>query len=75
MRSVWFKMSNCKIPRLKFCRFFTQSVAKTMGKTAILAILYFSLHPPLYNVEEQWVKLVTSNVMGSQYCIGGEGKF
>ena len=40
MPSTWFKMSNCKIPHLSFCRFFRQSVTKIMGKTAIWTILY-----------------------------------
>ena len=32
MPSIGFKMSHRKIPHLKFCRFFTQSVSQTMGK-------------------------------------------
>ena len=75
MPSIWFKTSNSKIPHLKFCRFFRQSVTKIMGKTAIWTILCFSPLPPLNNVEEQWAKLASSNVMGSQHCIGGEGEF
>ena len=75
MPSIWFKISNSKIPHLKFCRFFRQSVTKIMGKTAIWTILCFSLLPSLNNVEEQWEKLVSSNVFSSQHCIGGEGPF
>ena len=41
-----------------------------MGKTAIWTILCLS---PLNNVEEQWAKLASSNVMSSQHCIRGEG--
>ena len=52
-----------------------QSVTKIMGKTAIWTILSFSPLPPLKNVEEQWAKLASSNVMGSQHCIGGEREF
>ena len=75
MPSIWFKMSNCKIPHLKFCRFFRQSGTKIMGKTAIWRILCFSPLLPLNNVDEQWVKLASSNVMGLQHCIEGKGKF
>ena len=46
-----------------------------MGKTAIQTNFCFSPLPPLKNVEEQRVKLTSSNVMGSQHCIGGESKF
>ena len=51
--SIRFKMSNSKIPHLKFCRFFRQSVTKIMGKTAIWTILCFSPLPPYNNVEVQ----------------------
>ena len=50
-----------------------QSVTKIMGKTAIWTIMSFSPLLPLNNVEEQWEKLASSNVMSSQHCIGGEG--
>ena len=43
-----------------------------MGKTAILC---FSSFPRLNNVEEQRAKLASSNIMGLQHCIGGEGEF
>ena len=46
-----------------------------MGKTAIWTILCLSPHPPLNNVEEQWAKLASSNVMGPQHFIEGEGEF
>ena len=46
-----------------------------MGKTAIWTILCFSPLTLYNNVEEQLVKLESSNVIGSQHCIGGEGKF
>ena len=46
-----------------------------MAKTAIRAILCFYSLSPLNNVEEQWEKLASSYVMGSQHCIGGEGGF
>ena len=75
MPSIWFKISKSKILHSKFCRFFRQSVTKIMGKTAIWTILCFSPLPPLNNVEEQWAKLASSNVIGSQHCIGGEGEF
>ena len=52
-----------------------QSVTKFTGKTAIWTILRFSPLTPLNNVDEQWVKLALSNVMGFQHCIGAEGKF
>ena len=52
MPSIGFKMSNCKISHLQFCRFFRQTVTKIMGKTAIWTILCFSPLPPLNNVEE-----------------------
>ena len=72
--SFWF----CRLTSLP-CKYTSniglQSVSKIMGKTTIWAILCFSLIPALFNVEEQWVKLAASNVMGSQHCIGGEGKF
>ena len=44
-----------------------------MGKTAIWTILCLSPLPTLNNVEEQCAKLASSNVVGSQHCIGGEG--
>ena len=75
MPSIWFKISNSKILHLKFCRFFRQSVTKIMGKTAIWTIMCFSPLHPLNNVEEQWAKLASSNVIGSQHCRGGEGEF
>ena len=68
-------MRNFKIPHFKFWRFFRQSVTKIMGKTAIWTILCLSTLPPLNNVEEEWAKLASSNVMGSQHCTGGEGEF
>ena len=52
-----------------------QSVTKIMGKTAVWTILCFSPLPRLNNVEEQRAKLVPGNVIGSQHCIGGDGKF
>ena len=52
-----------------------QSVTKFTGKTAIWTFLCFSPLTPLNNVDEQWVKLALSNVMGFQHCIGAEGKF
>ena len=73
MPSIWFKMSNSKIPHLKFWRFFRQSMTKITGKTDIWTILCFPPLPPLNNVEEQWSKLASSNVASLQYCIGGEG--
>ena len=75
MPSIWFKMSNCKIPDLKFRRFSRESVEKIMGKTAILTMVCFSPLPLLKNAEEEWVKPALSHVMGLQHCIGGEGKF
>ena len=45
-----------------------------MGKTAIWTILCLSLLPPLNNVEEQWAKFASSDVIGSQHFIEGEGK-
>ena len=75
MTSIWFKMSNSKIPHLKFCRLFRQSVAKIMGKTSIWTILCFPPLPPLDNVEEQWAKVASSNVISSQHYIGREGEF
>ena len=53
MTSISFKMSNSKILWLKFCRFFRESVAKVIEKTAIWTILCFPPLPPLNNVEEQ----------------------
>ena len=75
MPSIRFKMSNSKIPHLKFCRFVRQSVTEIMGKTAIWTILCFCPLPPLNNIEEQWARLAPSNVIGLQHCIGGEGGF
>ena len=72
MPSIWLKMSNFKKLHFKFCRFFRQSVTKIMEKTAIWAILCFSPLPSLNNVEEQWAKLASSNVISS-HCIAGEG--
>ena len=46
-----------------------------MGKAAIWTILCFSLLPPFNNIQEQWAKLASSNVKGSQQCIWGEGEF
>ena len=52
-----------------------QSLAKIVEKTAIWTILCFSPLPSLNNVEDQLAKLTSSNVIGSQHCIGGEGEF
>ena len=52
-----------------------QSLTKIMEKTAIWTILCFSPLSFLNNVEDQLAKLASSNVIGSQHCIGGEGKF
>ena len=52
-----------------------QSVTKIMGKTAIWTIMSFPPLLPLNNVEEQWAKLASSNVMSSQHCTGGEGGY
>ena len=46
-----------------------------MGKTAIWKILCFYPLPPLNNVEIQRAKRVSSYIMGSQHCNGGEGGF
>ena len=75
MPSIWIRMSNSEILHFKVCRFFRESVTKITGKTAIWTILGFSPLPPLNNVEKQWAKLVSPNVIGSQHCIGGEGEF
>ena len=73
MPSIWFKMSNCKIT-LNFSDFQTIS-HKNYGKNCYLDNFVFLSPSPLNNVEEQWVKLGSSNEMGSQHGIGGEGKF
>ena len=73
--AIWFKMTNSKITHLQFCRFFRKSVIKLLWKTAIWTILRFSVLPPLNNVEEKWEKLASSNVIGSQQSIEGEGEF
>ena len=52
-----------------------QSVTEILGKTAISTILCLPPRPLLNNVEEQWAKLASSNVMGSQHSIGGEEEF
>ena len=52
-----------------------QSETKIMGKSTIWTIMCFSPLPFLKNVEEQREKLASSNVIGSQHCIGGEGEF
>ena len=54
---------------------YTTISAKFLGKTAIWIILYFSPLRPLNNVEEQWTKLASSNVIDPQHCLGGEGGF
>ena len=46
-----------------------------MEKTAIWTTLCFSPLLRLNNIEEQSAKLASSNVMGSQHYIGGEGEF
>ena len=46
-----------------------------MGKIATWAILCLSPLPPLNNIEEQWEKLASINVMGLQHCIEKEGEF
>ena len=74
MPSIWFETSNCKIPHLKFVKFF-RTVPQSMGKGDIWAILYFYPSHPLNNVEKQWAKLTSSYVMGAQHCIGREGGF
>ena len=51
-----------------------QSVTKIMGKTTIWTIYCFSSLSPFNNVEEQWAKLASSNVMSSQHFIEGEGE-
>ena len=68
-------MSNSEIPHFNFSRFSRQSVTKITEKAAIWTVLCFSPTPPFNNVEEQWVKLASSNVMGSQHWIGGDGEF
>ena len=55
--------------------FFRRSMTKIMGKTAIWKILCFYPLPPLNNVEIQRAKRVSSYIMGSQHCNGGEGGF
>ena len=72
--SFGLKMSNFKIPYFKFCRFLRQSVTKIMGKTTIWTIYCFSSLSPFNNVEEQWARLASSNVMSSQHFIEGEGE-
>ena len=52
-----------------------QSVIKIMGKTTLWTIFCFSPPYPLNNVEKKWAKLMSSDVTGSQHCIGGEGDF
>ena len=62
MPSIWCITSNCNILHLIFKFFFRQSVTKIMGKTA-------------FSITWKRAKVATSYVMGSQHCIGGEGKF
>ena len=75
MPSIWFKMRNSKIAPLKFCIFLRQSLTKITGKTAIWTIVCFSLLLPVKNVEEQWAKLASSNVIASQHYIGRQDEF
>ena len=63
--------SNLKIACLERLK----PLTKIMGKTAIWTIVFSSLLAPLNNVEEQRAKLASSNVIGSQHCVGGEGEF
>ena len=70
MLSTSFKIRYFKIPHLKLCRFFRQSVTKIMGKTVILC---FPPLLPLNNVEGKWAKFALSNVIGLQHCIGEQG--
>ena len=64
-----------KITGDTYCSLGLQSMTKIMRKTAIWAISCFYSLPPLNNVEKQWAKLVSTYVMGSQHCTGGEGGF
>ena len=48
---------------------------KNYGKNCYLNNSVFLSLSTLKNVEEQWAKLASSNAIGSQHCIGGEGKF
>ena len=50
-------------------------MTKFMGKTGIWTILCFYPRPHVNIVEKQQAKVSSSHVMGSQYCIGGEGEF
>ena len=62
--------------KFKNCLFgATTTTDKNLGKTAIWTIVFSSLLAPLNNVEEQRAKLASSNVIGSQHCVGGEGEF
>ena len=57
MPSIWFKMSNCKIPHIKYCIFFRQPVPKIIGKPTIWTILCLSAFPLLITLrdsEQNW---------------------
>ena len=78
MPSKGFKTTNRKIPHLRFFRFFQTISDKNYGKNRFLDNFLFlppPPHPPLNNVEKQRAKLVSSYVMDSQHCIGGERGF
>ena len=74
LNDIFWVSSSDKYTNRNFI-FKQQSVTKIMEKTDIWTILCFSPLLPLNNVEEQWAKLVSSNVIGLQHCVGGEGKF
>ena len=71
--SIWHEMSNCKILHLNFADFSDNQWQKLWEK---VLFRQFSVSFPFFslsNVEEQWVKLSSSNAMGSQHCIRGQG--
>ena len=67
-------LENCS-KSLFYIKSFIYMDTKIMGKTASWITSCFYPLTPLNNVKKQWAKLVSSYVMGSQHCIGGEGDF
>ena len=60
-----------------FASFHTETTIsdKNYGKNSYLDNFLFLPPSPLNNVEKKRAKLMSSDVMGSQHCIGGEGIF
>ena len=73
MASKSFKATDIENIHFKLFRFFQSISDKNYGKNCYLDNFLFLPPFPINNIENKWAKILSSDVMSSHHCIGGEG--